>query len=181
MTRKLAKDSPHSKRGSSSSRTSSSPAYSPELSPARPEWYCHLEEDVRLELSSRGLRSATASELQKLRLRHSRAIAKLILWTEQQGIELVLGEGYLMLDRRFRFPDGNLAKGQDAVHLRTGNHYRGLAIDCLLYIKGAYITDGGHALWRKIGQKWETLDPLARWGGHFGDANHLSFIYGGIR
>lgn len=180
MTRDSENESRRSKQGSSSSKNLSSPVGHRRLSiealgssshpvgaPLDPSWSSSKKEIV--------------SELLKLRLRHTQAIAQLILWTKQQRIDLVLGEGYVMLDRRFHLSDGNIAKGQDAVHLRTGNHYRGLAMDCLLYIDGTYITNGDHPTWRRIGEKWETLDTLARWGGHFGDANHLSFIYGGIR
>jgi hypothetical protein len=68
---------------------------------------------------------------------------------------------------------------RDSPHLKGGCHDFRLAIDLNLFINGIWITDGGHPAWKQIGEFWETLHPLARWGGRFNDANHFSFTHNG--
>ena len=34
---------------------------------------------------------------------------------------------------------------------------------------------------RKLGEFWESLHPLCRWGGRFGDGNHYSLEHGGVK
>jgi hypothetical protein len=34
---------------------------------------------------------------------------------------------------------------------------------------------------RELGEFWEKLHPLCRWGGRFGDGNHYSIEHGGTR
>lgn len=68
---------------------------------------------------------------------------------------------------------------QDTVHMTGGCHYLGLAADWNLFVKDEWISDGTHALWQIIGEKWESMHALCRWGGRFGDANHISLERGG--
>jgi hypothetical protein len=60
-------------------------------------------------------------------------------------------------------------------------HYEALAQDLNLFINGEWITDGDDEVWKMIGEKWESMHPLARWGGRFPevDSNHFSFSHGG--
>ena len=32
-----------------------------------------------------------------------------------------------------------------------------------------------------IGEQWERMNPLCRWGGRFGDGNHFSISHGGMK
>lgn len=102
------------------------------------------------------------------------ALARLILWINDQGWEVTLGEGYVGdTDAR----DGDY----DGPHKRDGLHYKRLAVDLNLFVEGQWITNGAHKVWQAIGAHWEAMDSLARWGGRFqsGDANHLSFSHEG--
>jgi hypothetical protein len=69
---------------------------------------------------------------------------------------------------------GSAVRVQDAVHMLGGCHYQGLAKDWQLFLDGHHVEDGGHQLWRELGEDWERSHPLARWGGRFNDANHIS-------
>lgn len=112
--------------------------------------------------------------LREKRVAFSRAIALLLLWAQAQGWDLALGEGYVALtDAR----DGDW----DGPHMRGGTHYAGTGQDVLLYINGAYITDGSHPAFLRLGEFWERIHPLARWGGRHNDANHFSFEHDGKR
>ena len=81
---------------------------------------------------------------------------------------------------QFTFGDAFDADG-DGGHMRNSNHSRRLALDVNLFVGGVYITDGSHPAYLELGKVWKTLHPLARWGGDFGDANHFSFEYNGVK
>ena len=99
--------------------------------------------------------------------------ALLILWiSHQPDWEVASGEGYVALTDA---ADGD----HDGPHKAGGAHYTGLAEDLLLYIKGEYVTDSKHPAWVMIGTRWESLHPLCRWGGKWGDANHISLEHEG--
>jgi len=56
-------------------------------------------------------------------------------------------------------------------------HKLKLAIDLNLFLQGVFVvTTEGH---RVLGEFWEGLHPLCRWGGRFGDGNHYSLEHGG--
>jgi hypothetical protein len=65
-------------------------------------------------------------------------------------------------------------------------HGMRLAIDINLFRDGVYLT--GADGYTQLGEWWENLDPLCRWGGRFEDArhpggpdfNHYSMTYGGM-
>jgi hypothetical protein len=50
-------------------------------------------------------------------------------------------------------------------------HLDALAFDCALDIDGEYQTET--AAYRAVGAKWESLSQYNRWGGRFGDGNHM--------
>jgi hypothetical protein len=97
-------------------------------------------------------------------------LAKLLDFGLSQGWEFTLGEAYITNPRRTR----SGREVEDGVHMRNSLHYEKLAIDLNLFINGRWISDGGHPAWRDLGEYWESLDSLCRWGGRFGDANHFS-------
>jgi hypothetical protein len=118
----------------------------------------------------------------------AQAFGQLIGFVCSKGWELTFGDGCITplgpdgKGRKARLvSNGQLVKVEDVVHMRGGQHYRGLAQDVNLFIDGQWISDGGHPAWRTIGEFWVSLDPDARWGGYFDDvdANHLSFAFGG--
>lgn len=85
---------------------------------------------------------------------------------------------------------------KDAVHMSGGAHYNGVGADWNLFVYDVspsgvlhrrfdgdkdvtWITSGGHPAWVAAGEHWESLHPLCRWGGRFGDANHISLEHEG--
>lgn len=61
--------------------------------------------------------------------------------------------------------------------IRNSLHEVGLAADISLFKNGVYVesTEG----WRVAGELWESMAPDARWGGRFGDGNHISLEHEG--
>ena len=60
-------------------------------------------------------------------------------------------------------------------------HRMKMAIDLFRYLNGTVSWDVDD--YREMGEKWESMHPLARWGGNFRnrDAVHFSFEHGGIK
>jgi hypothetical protein len=112
----------------------------------------------------------TLSHLQR---RFPPLVAQLIRFAYAHGYELTLGDAY-------RHPDWQatlVTAGRSRVH--TSLHTDRLAIDLNLFRDSLYeTTTEAHA---PLGAFWESLDPLARWGGRFGDGNHYSLTFGGRR
>lgn len=95
-----------------------------------------------------------------------RLLPRLIDFAYEQGFELSIGDG-------FRDP-----RVHGAVGVKMGyghpnsNHKNRLAIDLNLFKAGAFLTASeDHKL---LGEYWESLHPLCRWGGRFKDGNHYS-------
>lgn len=82
-----------------------------------------------------------------------------------------MGEGYV------GDTDG-ADKDWDGPHLKTGLHYSRLAMDLNLFVGGVYQDRNGPEF-EALGQHWESLDPLCRWGGRFNDPNHFSITWDG--
>ena len=58
-------------------------------------------------------------------------------------------------------------------------HLYGLAQDWNLFKDGRFLrSTKAH---KQFGEYWESLHPLARWGGRFNDGNHYSFEHNGIK
>lgn len=93
-----------------------------------------------------------------------RLIGLLIHYVYERGYELTFAEGY--------DDDG---KG----HMPGSLHYSRLALDLNLFVNDEWISDGSHPVWTEIGEFWESLHPLCRWGGRFEDANHFSITHWG--
>lgn len=109
----------------------------------------------------------------------ARLIAHLISHIFERGWEVTLGDGHV-----------EAGKG----HMPNSNHYIRLAQDLNLFIYGVWITDGMAPEWLELGEFWESLHPLCRWGGRFGggkapheqggrftgsDSNHFSMYHNG--
>lgn len=61
--------------------------------------------------------------------------------------------------------------------IRNSLHEYSLAVDTNLFKNDVYLTRTED--WRQIGEYWEQLHPDCRWGGRFGDGNHLSIEHWG--
>ena len=101
--------------------------------------------------------------LRKKQSRFAVALAKLILWADEQGYEVTLGDAYRHPDCPYGHPHSL--------------HKKRLAIDLNLFRDDRYLrlTDDHMPL----GIKWEELG--GSWGGRFADGNHYSFGHGGFR
>jgi peptidoglycan L-alanyl-D-glutamate endopeptidase CwlK len=83
-------------------------------------------------------------------------MAKLIAFAIKQGFECAADDVKSNEDCR--------------VHMRGSQHYKGLAIDLLLYKDGKYLTKTeDHTA---LGEYWESLSSYNRWGGRYHDGNH---------
>ena len=106
-------------------------------------------------------------------------LGMLIEYAYRRGYELTLADGSIDNPRFMRGSDGELRKMEDAHHMRGSLHYKRLAQDLNLFVKGKWITQGDHPAWKDLGEFWEKLDPICRWGGRFRDANHFSLTHEG--
>lgn len=97
-------------------------------------------------------------------------IGTLIDHAYANGYELTWGEAW-------RTPEQAALNARRGVGILHSLHTIRLAVDLNLFITGVYQVDG--AAHEPLGQFWETLHPLCRWGGHFGDGNHYSMEWHG--
>lgn len=111
---------------------------------------------------------------QKQRL-FSKLIAELVLWAYEQGYEVTVGDFYRdpRAFGKFGF------KHQNGYGRSSSNHKRRLAGDLNLFIDGVY--QRSTEAHRPLGEKWESMHEMCRWGGHFNDGNHYSMIHQGYR
>ena len=58
-------------------------------------------------------------------------------------------------------------------------HTRRLAIDLNLFKDGTYLSATDDHL--ELGEWWEQQHELCRWGGRFGDGNHYSVEFQGVK
>ena len=114
--------------------------------------------------------------LREKRIAFSLAISRLIVWANENlhGFGVAFGEGYVALTDG---KDGD----HDGPHKAGGAHYTGLGTDLVMWedATGRYVSEGGHPAFRALGERWERMDSLARWGGRFSDDNHFSFFHEG--
>lgn len=113
----------------------------------------------------------TLGEKQKLFVK---LVGQLIDWSYANGYELTFGE-------TVRSPAQAAANAAAGSGITKSNHIIRLAIDLNLFINGEYRTD--EESYRPLGEYWCTLDPLCRWGGHFGkpDSDHFSLEHEGVQ
>ena len=93
----------------------------------------------------------------------SRLFAELILWAVEQGYEIAIDD----------------VKAHDG-HMRHSLHYVGLAGDLNLYREGVWLSKTEDHT--PLGIKWQSMHPLCRWGGDFGnisDGGHYSITHQG--
>jgi hypothetical protein len=63
--------------------------------------------------------------------------------------------------------------------IRNSLHEIKLAADVNLFYQGQWISDGNSEHWKKCGELWESMGTDHRWGGRFGDGNHVSIEHEG--
>lgn len=96
----------------------------------------------------------------------------LLVEAHKLGFELTFGETYRSPEEAARL--AKLGKG-----IKNSLHTKKLAIDLNLFRNGKYLSSTESH--RQLGLYWETLHPLCRWGGRFGDGNHYSLEHEGLK
>jgi hypothetical protein len=100
-------------------------------------------------------------------------VPRLIDQAHAMGFEVTLGDAYR--DPRVH---GVLGVKLGYGHPRSAHKQR-LAVDLNLFKDGVFLADTeAH---RPLGEWWEQVHPLARWGGRFHDGNHYSFEWQGAK
>lgn len=99
-------------------------------------------------------------------------IAELIEWAYDNGYELTFGDAYRD-PRAF----GPMGERKAYGHPKSGHKNR-LAVDLNLFMDGKFLQNTEDH--KPLGQKWESMHPLCRWGGRFQDGNHYSFEHDGV-
>lgn len=113
--------------------------------------------------------------------------AKWISWVLSLGYKLRHGEGRILqngprgVGRRTFLRNSGIVYVKDLVHKEGSAHYNGVGADWNLFVNGKWIEDGDSPAWIEIGKYWKSLHELCRWGGDWGDANHISLEYNGIK
>src|SRR6185369_9566119 len=97
-------------------------------------------------------------------------MADWVIWVYEQGYELTDGEAY-------RTPEQAALNAARGTGIANTLHTIRLARDYNLFKNGKYLTTTES--WRVVGEKWESMHELARWGGRWGDGNHLSLEHEG--
>ncbi|WP_140920796.1 M15 family metallopeptidase [Limnobaculum xujianqingii] len=99
-------------------------------------------------------------------------IARLIMWSHENGYYLTFGESY-------RTPEQAALNAKKGSGIANSLHTQRLAVDFNLFINGQYQTDS--AAYRPLGEYWESLG--GSWGGRFSkpDGNHFSLAHNGIK
>lgn len=113
----------------------------------------------------------TLSEKQRL---FAKLWGEFLVWIYQNGYEVVGG-------------DWHRTQAQAAINASTGAgilhslHLLSLACDLSLFIEGVYQTET--PAYTPLGEKWESMHPLCRWGGRFSkpDGGHFSIEHEGIK
>ena len=104
-------------------------------------------------------------KLGEARRTFSRLLVDLLHWATEQGMHYAFDE---------------VMQHQGKGHMAGSLHYSGCAADVLLYDEDSnYLTgktiETGMEGYQNLGEKWETMHELCRWGGRFNDGGHLSF------
>jgi hypothetical protein len=139
------------------------------------------------------------SELLKRQMLFAQLIAKLLVKAKELGYDAVLEEAARsneqaelnamgqegrerlcqLIEDDFPLLAAAIRDNGKARGIRNSGHMRKLAIDLSLFKDGKYLIDT--VAYTTLGEWWEKLDPLARWGGRFSDGNHFSVEYQGVK
>ena len=83
-------------------------------------------------------------------------IAKLIVWAHKNGIQVMGAEW-------FRTPEQAKIYAAQGKGIKNSNHRLKLALDMFVVVDGKVTWD--QEPYAKLGKKWKTMHPSARWGG----------------
>jgi hypothetical protein len=137
----------------------------------------------------------TLGELQELHFRlfttklvpHAYQLGYTLRWgealrsDEQAEINAMGSDGRDMLANmiQIRFPDlaEKIRNNGKANGIRNSVHGDKLALDLNLFRNGLWLSATEDH--RPLGEYWESLHPLCRWGGRFNDGGHYSIEYQG--
>lgn len=111
----------------------------------------------------------TISEKQIL---FTQLIGKLIAHAYEIGYGLKFGEA-------LRPPETAAIYAKQKKGIKNSLHIKMLAVDFNLFKNNKFlIRSEDH---QTLGEYWETLHPLCRWGGRWGDGNHYSMEHEGVK
>lgn len=97
-------------------------------------------------------------------------VSALIQHAYDKGYELTFGEA-------LRTPEQAAINAKKGVGIKNSLHIIKLAIDLSLFKDGKFLSKSEDH--KELGEYWESLHPLCRWGGRFGDGNHYSLEHEG--
>lgn len=105
--------------------------------------------------------------------RFAKLVPRLIDKAFALGYEVTIGDA-------FRDPrvHGEMGVKKGYGHYKSCHKLK-LAIDLNLYKDGVYLSKTSDH--KKLGEWWESQDPLCRWGGRFEDGNHYSLEHEGSK
>jgi len=100
-------------------------------------------------------------------------ISQLITWAFRNGYPVIYGEAFRTKEQAEIYA----AAGKGIVN---SNHCKRLALD-LFAMQGGKLT-WDWDVYQTLGERWESMHPLARWGGRFRnrDGVHFSFLHNGV-
>ena len=111
-------------------------------------------------------------KLSEKRVLFTGLVAQLIQWGHENGYMVAI-------DQAKRTEAEAKANAKSGKGITNSLHLIPLAVDLVLYIDGEYKTKTED--YRALGEYWESLSPLARWGGRFNDGNHFSLEHNGVK
>ena len=97
-------------------------------------------------------------------------VGRLIDKAGAEGYELTFGQAY-------RSPEEAARLAREGKGIAASLHCDRLAVDFNLFRDGVFLSSTESH--RPLGEWWEQLHPLCRWGGRFRDGNHYSLTHGG--
>lgn len=112
--------------------------------------------------------TTTDMTLREKQSEFGRCVVILLMRILNSGYEFTFGDAYRPPDANYGHPNST--------------HKRRLAIDINLFFNGEYLESTVDH--EPFGEFWESLHPLARWGGRFRsnpDGNHYSFEHEGVK
>ena len=100
-------------------------------------------------------------------------LGKFLVWCSRAGYDVILAEVFRTKEQA----ELNVAMERGILN---SVHRKKLAADMFRYKDGTVTWNTED--YRRMGEKWKTLHPMARWGGDFRrrDAVHFSFEHNGV-
>lgn len=133
-----------------------------------------------------------------LQRRFTLSLAKLIVHIYDSGFEASVAESYrsdeqaelnaltdagrirVALLTKGEFPSLAAAIKASTSHgIKASVHRNRLAQDLNLFKNGVFLTSSID--YKQFGDWWKALNPEARWGGDWGDSDHFSFEFNGVK